>query len=236
MNENINEDIIKNINNDLIIQLQTEKNNNNTLRTEHNTLNLTIEGYLNTIKKNQEYITIITNEINELNDAIIIEIDTLKCQNDNLKCQNEILKKENENNNKILYISQFIFNYKNILKKFIFNNQNNYRINRYDIFDILEDNTNLILSIDENINKQKIINHLKVKYDSIYIFKNYLKEINYQRNIFCNDSIIFQDYTTIKQYFFEYCELQWKDDPLNNIIANDIYNTVLSINLNNIFL
>ena len=90
MNENINEDIIKNINNDLIIQLQTEKNNNNTLRTEHNTLNLTIEGYLNTIKKNQEYITIITNEINELNDAIIIEIDTLKCQNDNLKCQNDL--------------------------------------------------------------------------------------------------------------------------------------------------
>ncbi len=206
-----------------------ERNNalirNNILETNLNSLNLSVEKYIEEIRILKEEKKLLEETITELNKRIeILETEKINSNNRIEKLETIITHQE-----KLIKIGACIDNYKNIIKTYIYGNTKN----RNDTFEIMT-NTD----INKTKEQQQKIDNIKNYYNKIYNspdFKNgtieisrHLSNIKFERNITQHPKINNEEYKELKIIFLEYCNNNWLDDSeLNEKITNNIFEVLM---------
>jgi chromosome segregation ATPase len=205
-------------------ELKDKEIRKNILEQKYAEMLLNVEKYVEEIRILKEEKELLEKTIFQLK----IQIQELTDKNLDLQKRLCYLEEESENNNKLLKISQCIYNYKEQLKNKI--TQQEQELSRYDLFDILlNEDFDDQLSNEQLIVKKEInnkLNHLyggKRKINGTRNLKRLLSQITYERNIQSHPVIIETEKTQIKKDFLEYCNKRWHNDSINEILANDIF-------------
>jgi hypothetical protein len=231
--------------NEVIKSLKNMEIRKNLLEKNYAELLLSVETHVEEIRLLKEEKLLLEKTIKELTDKLQKLIDNNELLiNDNkiIKEENAILKKqvydltedikvfktERDENKKLLKLSQCIYNYKEFQKQKI--TKKNYKFQRCDLFDILngkydDDLDDSQLSIKDKMNDK--INNLfannRKKNNGIQIFKDLIKSITIERNTLSHPVISNDELTEIKKEFLYTSNIQWPNDPLNNIVADEVF-------------
>jgi hypothetical protein len=162
-------------------------------------------------------------------------IQCLEDENQSVKDGIKTLMDEKEQKNKLIKMSQCIYNYKENIKNKIINNNSDLTklLKRFDLFDILNgDFDHLLLKYQDLTIKDEIIQNMDNLYgsgnnDGHKILKNYFRDLTIERNNNSHPKITKEESVEIKQFFINYCNDKWENDPVNETIANDIFSIFL---------
>lgn len=171
------------------------------------------------------------------NKELKIEISELKIRISNLENENIELKtfltnyKQKEiENQKILNISECVYNYKKKLWTLIFQKEITKKQRQFgkdnlrDILSGLYDNK---LTQQEFKIKNKIADYIKSKYDIEYFF-NSLNMINIERNTISHPEINYENINTLRNHFLNHCNNIWEnDEEMNKEFTEDIFSILI---------
>ena len=241
---------------DKIALLEKEKNNieikKNIIETQYNELSLSVQKYIATIQQLREDKIILQQTIDELNQRIT-ELETTNqalngriynLENTNQTLNNRIFALENERTekNKMLKRSECIYNYKKSIKNHIFNNNVDYDVKQWDLFDILFGKYDENMEDDEKNRRDIFISSINSKYKSnnvnpkrivknsgLKVFQRYLKDITDIRIPVAHPNIPKTEYVELKQDFLDYCNTKWSDDySINATFTDDIFSVLIN--------
>lgn len=209
-------------------QLKDTEIRKNIIDQKYGEMLLNIEKYVEEIKILKQEKQILEDTICELREKVQFVIDdNEKLQNSNEDLKNRVYKLEieKENKDRLLKISQCIYEYKRLVKSKITNLK---QLNRIDLFEILDGNNFDSQFTDNEINiKKSIIEHYNKLYGEkfgVTNLKSALNSITNERNFNSHPKIRKNELESLKLTFIEYCNEQWEGDELNYTIADDIFN------------
>jgi hypothetical protein len=200
----------------------------NIMKTEQDRTSLSINSYINTER-------ILREENEKLNKKIIdLENENIKLKNiiENLNQRIENLENKELEKQKILMISQCVYDFKEKIWILIFQTkkektrmQTNFgRDILRKILDGFYDND---LTKQQLVIKNKISNNIKKDYQTIDYFFNCLNMITDERNNASHPKI--EQYDVLREDFLHYCNEIWEDDEdINTKFTNCIFSVLNS--------
>lgn len=221
-------------------QLEIRKN---CIQQQFDELSLSTQKYIQEINILKEEKALLEKNILELNERINnLENNKIKDNEriNSLEKQVSELIKEKYDNDSMLKKSQCIYLYKNKLKNKIFINLDDDDIQKWDLFDILNNKYDDNMESEECKRRDDIVNHLNNKYKKyeyynkrlkktmkgIDIFHSYIKNISKERNSFAHPNITNEELIKLKNDFIT--NMNEKDKIKEKQIINDIFEVLLN--------
>lgn len=205
-------------------ELKDKEIRKNIIEQKYAEMLLNTEKYVEEIKILKEEKKILEDTICELREQVKRLIaDNEKLQNSiqDLKSRVVKLELEKENKDRLLKISECVYQYKKVIKSKITNSK---QFNRFDLFEILDGKYDSHLNDNEINSKKLLLENYNKLYDlGVATLQNALKDITNERNFNSHPKIRKNELDDLKIAFIAYCNEQWEGDQLNDILATDIF-------------
>jgi chromosome segregation ATPase len=184
---------------------------------------LSIKSYIDTEK-------ILREENEKLNQKIMQlenENKELKMEINDLTTRITNLEKKENNNQRLLQISQCVYNYKDKIWSLLFQKdkiKKQRQLGKNNLRDILTGSYDNELTEQQLVIKNKIAENIKKNNPNITYFFNALNMITDERNNVSHPKIEPSNINILRDEFLNYCNEIWEDDTeLNNIFTQDIF-------------